>query len=152
MADYLTRWDPFRDVVTLREAMDRLFEDSYAPARRSAENGQRHFRLPLDAYVTPEEIVVVANMPGVKPEDVEITLEGDTLSIRGHRPAPLTNVNYVLQERSHGDFQRTLTINVPIDADKVEAKFENGLLTLSIPKAEAARPKTIQVVTKQAQM
>lgn len=146
----MNRWDPFRDVVTLREAMDRLFEDSYAPARRTREDGgQRRFRLPLDAYVTPEEIVIMANMPGVKPEDVEITLEGDTLSIRGNRPAPLENVNYVLQERTHGEFQRTLTINVPVDADKAEAKFENGLLTLTIPKAEAAKPKTIQVTSKQ---
>ena len=146
----MNRWDPFRDVVTLREAMDRLFEDSYTPTRRSMEDGgQRRFRLPLDAYVTPQEIVVMANMPGVKPEDVEITLEGDTLSIRGRRPGPLENVNYVLQERNYGDFQRTLTINVPVDADKAEARFENGLLILTIPKAEAVRPKTIQVTTKQ---
>ena len=146
----MNRWDPFRDVVTLREAMDRLFEDSYTPARRmnQEDGGQRRFRLPLDAYVTSEEIVIQANMPGVKPEDVEITLEGDTLTIRGTRPAPLENVNYVLQERTHGEFQRTLTINVPVDADKAEAKFENGLLTLSIPKAEAVKPKTIQVTSK----
>lgn len=149
MADYLTRWDPFRDVVTLREAMDRMFEDSYSPQRRVVpDGGQRKFRLPIDAYVTAEEIVIQANMPGVKPEDVEITLEGDTLTIKGQRPAPLENVNYVLQERTSGEFQRTLTINVPVDANKAEAKFENGLLTLTIPKSEAARPKTIQVTAK----
>lgn len=152
MADYLTRWDPFREVVTLREAMDRLFEDSQANGRRTGQMNQgRRFRLPLDAYVTPEEIVVMANMPGVKPEDVEITIEGDTLSIRGARQAPLENVNYVLQERTYGEFQRTLTINVAVDADKAEAKFENGLLTLTIPKSEAAKPKTIQVRSKQLQ-
>ena len=146
----MNRWDPFRDVVTLREAMDRLFDDSYTPNRRANENGgQRRFRLPLDAYVTPDEIVIQANMPGVKPEDVEITLQGDTLILRGSRPAPLENVNYVLQERTFGDFQRTLTINVPVDADKAEARFENGLLTLTIPKAEAVKPKTIQVTNKQ---
>ena len=65
--------------------------------------------------------------------------------------APLENVNYVLQERTYGEFQRTLTINVAVDADKAEAKFENGLLTLTIPKAEAAKPKTIQVRSKQTQ-
>ena len=154
MADYLTRWDPFREVVTLREAMDRLFEDSQAGGRRANQmsNGNaRRFRLPLDAYVTPEDIVIVANMPGIKPEDVEITVEGDTLIIRGTRPAPRENVNYVLQERTYGEFQRTLTINVAVDADKAEAKFENGLLTLTIPKAEAAKPKTIQVRSKQAE-
>ena len=148
MAEYVARWDPFRDVVTLREAMDRLMEDSYAPRRQMANNHDRRFRLPIDAYVTPEEIVVLANMPGVKPEDVEIMLEGDTLTIRAERPAPLENVNYAIQERSYGAFQRTVNINVPVDADKAEAKFENGLLTLTIPKAEAARPKQIQVVNK----
>lgn len=149
MADFLTRWDPFREAVTLREAMDRLFEDSFIPSRRAAgQSRDRSFRLPLDAYVTPEEIVIVANVPGLKPENVEITLEGDTLTIKGERPAPLENVDYILQERTYGAFQRTLNINIPVDADKAEAKYENGLLTLTIPKAEAVKPKTIQVVSK----
>ncbi len=152
MANYITRWDPFREAVTLREAMDRLFEDSYVPARRQAERQaeqrEQVWRLPLDAYITAEEIVIVANMPGVKPEHVEITIEGDTLTIKGERPAPLENVDYVLQDRSYGKFQRTLNINIPIDANKAEAKFEDGLLTLVVPKAEAVKPKTIQVVSK----
>jgi HSP20 family protein len=148
MAEFITRWDPFREVVTLREAMDRLFEDSYVPARRRAEERAAGFRLPLDVYVTANEIVLLANMPGIKPENVEITIEGDTLTIRGERPAPLENVDYVMRERTFGKFQRTLNVNVPVDADKAEAKFENGLLTLTIPKAEAVRPKTIQVVSK----
>jgi HSP20 family protein len=148
MADMLTRWDPLRDAVTLREAMDRLFEDTWVPARRRAEGSERVYRLPLDAYVTPDEIVITANMPGVKPEDVEITLEGDTLTIKAERPAPLENVSYALQERPYGRYQRTLSINVPVDADKAEAKFENGLLTLTVPKSEAVKPKTIQVVKK----
>jgi HSP20 family protein len=148
MADYVTRWDPFRDAVTLREAMDRLFEDTWVPSRRQAGTQERAYRLPLDAYVTPDEIVIVANMPGIKPEDVEITLEGDTLTIKAARPAPLENVDYVLQERPYGTFQRTLNINIPVDSEKAEAKYENGLLILSVPKAEAVKPKTIQVVSK----
>lgn len=148
MPSYITRWDPFHEAVTLREAMDRLFEDSFVPSRPREQAGERVYRLPLDAYMTPEEIVVTANMPGVKPETVEITLEGDTLTIKGERPAPLGNVDYVLQERAYGKFQRTLNINVPVDANKAEASFENGLLTLTIPKAEAVKPKTIQVVSK----
>jgi HSP20 family protein len=148
MANYITRWDPFREAVTLREAMDRLFEDSYVPARRQAEQREQVWRLPLDAYITAEEIVIVANMPGVKPDQVEITIEGDSLTIKGERPAPIGNVDYVLQERTYGKFQRTLNINIPVDANKAEAKFEDGLLTLVIPKAEAVKPKTIQVVSK----
>jgi len=148
MADLVTRWDPFREAVTLREAMDRLFEDTWAPSRRRVTDRERAYRLPLDAYVTPDEIVIVANMPGVKPENVEITLEGDTLTIKGERPAPMENVDHVLQERPYGLFQRTLNINIPVDSERAEAKYENGLLTLTIPKAEASKPKTIQVVSK----
>ncbi len=146
----MTRWDPFREAVTLREAMDRLFEDSFTPTRRRDQSAAQIWRLPLDAYVTAEEIIVLANVPGVKPEDVEITIEGDTLTIRGERPAPIENVNYVMQERTFGKFQRTLNINIPVDSNRAEARYENGLLTLVIPKAEAAKPKVIQVTTKQA--
>jgi len=144
----MSRWDPFREAVTLREAMDRLFEDSFVPSQRQNNGAERTWRLPLDAYVTPEEIVVMANMPGVKSEDVEIMIEGDTLTIRGERPRPLENVDYVMQERPYGKFQRTLNINIPVDADKAEARYDNGLLTLVIPKAEAVRPRTIKVESK----
>ena len=148
MANYVARWDPFADVVTLREAMDRLMDDGYSNRQQPRDGNNRRLRLPIDAYVTSEDIVVLANMPGIKPEDVEIMLEGDTLTIRAERPAPLENVNYAIQERTYGAFQRTLNINVPVDAEKAEAKFENGLLTLTIPKAEAARPKQIHVMPK----
>ncbi len=152
MADYITRWDPFRDVVTLGEAMDRLFDNSFVANRRSGgrEANGSQFRLPIDAYVTPEEIVIIANIPGVKPDEVEITLEGDTLTIKGERPAPQANVNYVLQERLYGPFQRTININVPVDAARAEAHYDNGLLTLTIPKTEAVKPKTIQVVSRES--
>ncbi len=151
MAQQMTQWDPFREAVSLREAMDRLFEDSFTPARRQNNGSERVFRLPLDAYVTADEIIVLANMPGVKPEEVEITIEGDTLTIRGERPRPLENVDYVMQERPFGKFQRTLNINIPVDANRAEARYDNGLLTLVIPKAEAAKPRVIQVATKQSQ-
>ena len=152
MANYISRWNPMRDGVTLGEAMDRLFEDSFVTGRRQAtQTSGGPFRLPIDAYVTPDEIVILANMPGVKPEDVEITLEGDTLTIKGERQGPRADLDYVLQERTYGPFQRTLSINVPIDANRAEAHYDNGLLTLTIPKAEAVRPKTIQVVSRDKQ-
>ncbi len=152
MANYINRWDPFRDVVTLREAMDRLFEDSFVQGQGQRQPARQQdggaFRLPLDAYVTADQIVITANVPGVKPEDVEITLEGDTLTIRGERRGPLSNVDYVLQELPYGTFQRTLNVNVPVDANRAEAHSDNGVLTLSIPKAESVKPKTIQVVSR----
>jgi HSP20 family protein len=142
----IIRWSPARDMVRLSDAMDRMFEDAWTrpvPAR-----AEREARLPLDVYTTPSEIVLTANVPGLKPDEVEITLEGDTLSIHGEFKAPMENVEYVFQERSFGKFSRTLTINVPVDVNKVEATFDSGVLTITLPKAEAARPKTIKVEAK----
>ncbi|MCD6290379.1 MAG: Hsp20/alpha crystallin family protein [Anaerolineae bacterium] len=145
----LTRWDPISDIMSLRQAMDRLIEESLSRSgwtRRGTQ--EQEWRLPVDAYTTPEEVVIIASIPGVEPDDVEITLEGETLTIRGEIPGPVENVNYVLQERTYGKFSRTLTLNVPVDPDKAEATFQNGVLTLRIPKAEAIRPKVIKVTTK----
>jgi len=141
----VVRWNPSRELVSLREAMDRLFEDSFV---RPVWGGDRERRLALDVYTTPSEIVIAANVPGLKPEEVSITLEGDTLSISGEIKPPLENVEYLFQERGYGKFSRSLTINVPVEQDKAEAAFENGVLTISLPKAEAVKPKTIKVTTK----
>ena len=149
----MSRWEPARDFVTLREAMDRLFEDSFVGSQRNGGNGQHahntpELRLPIEAFATENEIVVRAAVPGLQPDQVEITLEGDTVTLRGEFPRPLENVNYIFYERPWGRFSRTLQLNVPVQADKAEATFENGLLTLSLPKAEAVRPKTIQIKAK----
>jgi HSP20 family protein len=142
------RWSPARNLIRLSDAMDRMFEDAWARAP-FAGRGEREFHLPLDVYTTPSEIVLTANVPGLKPEDVEVTLEGDTLAIRGEFKAPMENVEYIFQERPFGKFTRTLTINVSVDHERIEAGFENGVLTITLPKAEAARPKTIKVEPKQ---
>jgi HSP20 family protein len=145
----LQRWEPFKDLMTLREAMDRLFEDSFVrTGPRWATTGERGCDLPVDAYATDEEIVVTASVPGMDPDQLDITIEGDTLTIRGTLKEPMENVDYILQERPCGTFQRTLRLNVPVQADKAEASFEKGVLTLVIPKQEEIKPKTIKVSTK----
>jgi len=145
----ITRYDPTREFLTLREAMNRLFEDSFVgSANATRSNGETELRLPIEAYETDHALVVRAPVPGLKPEQVEITLEGDTLTIRGEYPRPPENVNYLFAERRWGRFSRTLQLNLPVEADKVEAEFENGLLTLTLPKAEAIRPKVIPVKAK----
>ena len=145
--------EPFRELITLREAMDRLFGDSFVTPRasrwlrtRSSEEGRCD--LPLDAYATPNELIITASVPGLGPEDVEITIEGDMLSIKGEIKPPLENVDYIMQERPYGSFCRTLRLHVPVQADKAEAVFDKGVLTLTIPKAEEVKPKTIKVRTK----
>jgi HSP20 family protein len=146
----ITRWDPFRDLITLREAMDRLFEESFVrPGTRLAgTQDEGYCAVPIDIYATDEELVVVGVVPGAEPDDVDITIEGDTLTIRGEIKGPLENVNYIIQERACGRFQRTLRLNIPVQADKAEASFANGILTLTIPKQEESKPKTIKVKSK----
>lgn len=141
---------PWRDIRTLREAMDELMEESFVrPGRRELEQRQPHqLRLPLDVYTTPEEIVISASLPGLTPDEVDITIDGDRLTIRGELRPPLENVDYLFQERACGPFSRSLTLNVPVSTDQAEAVFENGVLTLTLPKAEESKPKTIQVKRK----
>ncbi len=144
------RRSPKRDIMTLREAMDQLFEESFIRPERRLGTGalERSFRLPLDVYTNPEEIVITASLPGLTPDEVDIVIEGDTLTIRGVLRPPLENVEYLFQERASGPFSRTLTLNVPVEANKAEAVFENGVLTLTLPKAEETKPRIIKVKSK----
>ncbi len=140
----ITRWDPIRDMISMRQAMDRLLEEAFA--RGTETRGTGAWLLPMDAYITDDAIVIRADVPGLKPEDIEITLEGDTLSIRGEIKREEGNDRkYVLLERPTGKFERTLTIGTPIDHEKVEATFKDGVLTLTLPKAEAVKPRQITV-------
>jgi len=138
----IIRWSPAREIVRLSDAMDRMFEDAWT--RPMSARAEREVRLPLDVYTTPSEIVILANVPGLAPDEVDITLEGDTLTISGEIKPPAEN-EYIFQERGHGKFSRMLTINTPIDQAKIEATFENGVLTITLPKTEEVKPKTIKV-------
>jgi HSP20 family protein len=140
----VTRWNPIRDMITLREAMDQLFNDAYLRGRDYRQQAPG-WQLPVDAYATEDAIVLTADVPGLKPEQLEVTLEGDTLTIRGELKNRPEDRNYLLRERATGRFERVLTINTPIDNSKVEATFEDGVLTLTLPKAEAVKPKQITV-------
>jgi len=149
MTTRLSIWEPFKEMMTLRRAMDRLFEESFVPMTRMRGEAQDvPLYLPVDAYETENEVVVIASLPGLKPEDVEITFEDGSLTIRGEIKLPAEGVNYVIHERAHGPFARTLNFNVPVDADKIEATFDSGVLTLTVPKSETVRPKTIKVKAK----
>jgi HSP20 family protein len=102
----------------------------------------------MDAYITEDAIVIRADVPGITPEELDITLEGDALTIRGEIQRDEGNDRkYVLLERPTGKFERTLTVNTPIEHDQVEASFKDGVLTLVLPKAEAVKPRQITVKT-----
>ena len=130
-------WEAFKDRLTLREAIDRLFEESFVPEpfTRPSRTGERTCRLPVDAYSTDQELVVKASLPGVDKDAVDISLDGDTLTVRA-RVRPEEQHSFLIRERPCGNFVRTLNLNVPVQADKIEAEFKDGVLTVTIPKAE----------------
>lgn len=145
----LIKWEPFGDLISLRDAMDRLFEESFVrmrglPSPFGAE------ALALDMYETADSVVVKTGVPGIKSEDIDITITGDVLTIKGETKVEekVEKENYIRQERRYGAFQRSVRLPGSLVPDKAEANFENGILTLTIPKSEEAKPKTIKVEAK----
>jgi HSP20 family protein len=128
--------------------MNRLFEDSFVRPGRPDRGPGGIYSLPVDAYVTDEEVVVTASVPGMDPNDLEITLDGDILTIKGEIGEPSENIDYVMQERFFGPVSRSLSLGVPVKAGEVEATIDNGILTVLIPKAEEAKLRTIKVKAK----
>lgn len=140
-----------RDFATMANAMNRAFERPYDYARNgghvsTGENATAKMRLPLDIVANEAAFVITAYVPGVNPEQVEITFEGEELSISGEFPQ--AEGEFVKRELYRGAFERRLSFNVPVNADAIEATYEHGVLTLRVPKAEAVRPKQIKVVAK----
>ena len=147
----ITRWDPFRDMMSLREAMANLLEESYVapPAMQQGAVGT----LAVNIKETPDTFVVTAALPGVKPEDVDISVLGETLRIQAEtkeeREQPQNgnsqNGRWIVRERRHGIVQRVLTLPAQVKADEAQADFEHGVLHLTLPKAEAAKPRSIKI-------
>jgi HSP20 family protein len=143
----LMRWQPFSDVVTLRQAMDRWAEDSFAGAPHVTGLFGEGTGMPVDMYQTDDNVVIKASVPGIKAEEVDITISGDTLSIKGETRTEqeVKKENYFRQERSYGAFSRSIVLPRSLQTDKADATFENGVLTITIPKAEEIKPKQIKI-------
>jgi HSP20 family protein len=138
----------FGDLLSLRQAMDRLFEESFGnPGTWQFGEGQL---VPVDVYASNDHVVVEAILPGVKPEEVDITIEGNTLTIAGDTSSMIPpREGLLLQEIRRGRFTRSLTLPAGIEPDKAAATFEDGILTLRIPKAEQVKPRQIKITTGQ---
>lgn len=146
----LVRWEPFRDLISLRQAMDRLFEESFIRPRVGWLAPLGAGALAVDMYETDQDVVIKSSVPGVKAEDLDITITGDRLTIKGETKTEekVEKANYIRQERRYGAFCRSLTLPTTIVAENAKAEFENGVLTLTLPKAEEVKPKTIKVKAK----
>ncbi|HYY54531.1 MAG TPA: Hsp20/alpha crystallin family protein [Candidatus Dormibacteraeota bacterium] len=145
----ITRFDPFRDFVSLREAMDRLLEDSVIRPATLITNGQQGTSFPVDLYETADGYVLKATLPGVAPDALDINATTDGVSIKAEvKPdAGVREESWLLRERRYGTFQRHFGLPMEIDPNKVEASFDNGVLTLTLPKAETVKPKQVKVKT-----
>jgi HSP20 family protein len=148
MAD-LVRWDPFRDMVSLRDAMNRLFEESFvAPLGTQVFRREGAEAPAMDVYETDNELVVESSLPGVKPEEVDISVTGNTLTIKAETKKEEEKDEkgkYYCRERRYGLFQRSVSLPVEVDANKAEAVFDNGVLKLTLPKTEAQKPRKIAI-------
>jgi HSP20 family protein len=147
----MQRWEPIGEMMTLRNAMDRLFNDSYLPSARSWLGFDVEGTIPVDIFQNAEEIVIKAELPGFKPEEVDIQITGDTLVIKGEHKEEkeVKEKNCLYREISHGTVSRLMTIPVEVKSEKAEATFEDGVLTLTLPKAEEVKPKQIKVKARE---
>jgi HSP20 family protein len=147
----IVRWTPFDDMVSLSEAMDRLFDESFVrPYRSSGNDNMAMARLPIDLYETEDELVLKARLSGINPEDVDITVEDGDLVIKAElrSDAALDEAkawSWYRHELYHGPVGRRINLPTLVQSDKIEATFRNGELTLVLPKAEEVKPRSIQV-------
>jgi HSP20 family protein len=144
----IVRFEPFRDLVSVRELMDRLFEESVVSPRGLLNPFTGNGNVPVDIYETDQDVVVKASVPGVKPEDIDVTITGDVLMIKGEFKEETEETEggcFHCKERRVGSFTRSIALPVAVEADKAEASFENGILKLILPKADAVKPKSIKV-------
>ena len=148
----LIRWDPFRELMGMRQAMDRLLEGGFTrPLRAIAPFGE-WAQPSLDVYQTPKEVIVKASLPGIKPEDVEVNITDDTLTIKGETKAEkkVDEEDYLCRECHYGSFFRSVTLPRSLKTDNVKADFEDGVLKLTIPREEEVKPRKIEVKAKKA--
>ncbi len=140
----LTRWDPFRDLVTMRRAMDRLMENSLTDEHDDVTS---EWGLPLDVVENENDYLVKASLPGVKPEDLDITYNKGMLTIKGEMKdeSESTKGQYHLRERRFGTFARTISLPSTVKPEDIKADFQDGILTLKLPKAEEVKPKRIPI-------
>lgn len=141
----IARWEPFRGVTTLQEQINRLFNDAFD--RTGDESNLSAWAPAVDIYETEHELVVKADLPDIDPKDLDIRVENNILTIRGERrfEKKVNEESYLRVERSFGSFARSFTLSNTVNSDAIKAEYQNGVLTLSIPKREEAKPKQIKV-------
>jgi HSP20 family protein len=142
----VTRWEPFRGLATLHEQMNRLFDERLFRGRPD-DSVLTNWAPAVDIYETPDELVVKAEVPDIDPDDIDIGVENNVLTIRGERKLDnsVSEDNYLRVERAYGTFTRSFALSKTLDAESIKAEYRDGVLTLRAPKWEEAKPKQIKV-------
>ncbi len=144
----MSRWDPFRDLVSIQNELNQLFGRTYGGETREGARGT--WSPALDVYETQEKFVIKMELPGVTADDVDISVEDSTLVVRGERRfySEQNEENFHRVERRFGEFSRSLTLPQTADAQNIQASFDAGVLTIEVPKKEEAKPKKITIKAK----
>lgn len=145
----LMRWEPAREMMTLREAMDRLFDDAFTRPL-SIGDGWSMASPAIDMYQTDNEVVVKASIPGIKADEVQINVTGDVLTLKGEvkQEEERKDRAWHIREQRFGSFERSVALPTSVKSDQAEAVFENGILTVTLPKADEVKPRTINIKAK----
>ena len=154
----VSRYPVAGELISLRDAMDKLMTEGFGGSFRSVfppANGHTRMPLPLDIYSTAEEVVIIAAVPGIDPANIEITVDKETVTLTGSTPDvaqsdEAAEATWLLHELPRGTFSRSVTLPVEIDANNADATFAHGVLRLRLPKAEAAKPRKIEIRTVKA--
>ncbi len=145
----LVRWEPFRDLMSIQERMNRLFEDSFRGLPRTGDEDSvlGAWAPPVDIFEQSGNIVLKAELPGVDPKDVDIRLENNVLTLRGDRKfsSEVKRESYHRVERSYGSFSRSFTLPSVVDQQAIKAEYKDGVLQVTLPQREEAKPKQIQI-------
>jgi HSP20 family protein len=143
----IIRWEPVREMMTLREAMDQLFNDAFT--RPVGMKGGSVVPA-IDLYQNNDEVVVKAALPGLKADDVQISVTADVLTLRGEfkQENEQKDATYHIREQRYGSFERSVMLPSKVQSDKAKADFENGVLTITLPKAESVKPRTVSIKAK----
>ena len=143
----ITRWDPFREFVTIQDRMNRLFRDSYGPESRDEAFSTTTFVPAVDVYEDEHNVTLKIEVPGIDEKDIDVRVENNTLSVHGERKFEKEEKeeNYRRVERQYGSFTRTFTLPSTVDAEKIQANYDKGMLKIQLAKKAEAKPKQIKV-------
>ena len=138
------------DAARFHNAVDRLFDEPVFRTIASTHRSKGAYHVPVDVFATAEEFVIIASVPGLGPDDLELTVDENVVTLSGAVPNVTSSTEaegatWYLHEIGHGQFRRTITLPANVDAEAVDATFANGILRMRLPKAEAARPRRIEV-------